>query len=416
MLPMNFHWFFILFVICFSVHEIIEIGLTLLNRAHTRRHVDEIPEFFRDKTTPENYAKSVAYTLDKEKFALVTRLFNIVFLWALILSGFFQTADAVTGWLKPGLTHSLVYCFLFGSIFLIMGIPFSLYSHFIIEKKYGFNKMTLTTFLGDQLKTIFLGLLFGIPLLVGLFWFYQATGKWWWIYAVLAVFGFEMLVAAIYPVFLAPLFNKFTPLEEGTLKEGILNIAKKIGFKLSGIYTIDGSKRSNHSNAYFAGLGRWRRIVLFDTLQKQMTEREILAILGHEMGHNIKRHVQKQLALSFVISLFSFWALSLAIGWDPFYAAFGAGSPAPHKALVLMALFLGVFTFWLPPLTNYLSRKYEYEADRFSLQAVGDREAMKSSLIKLSKENLSNLTPHPLYTFYHYTHPTTIDRIKALNR
>jgi len=409
------NWFFIFFVACFSIHEFIETGLTLLNRTYTRRHANTIPSFFRDKTTTAEYAKSISYTLDKEKFALVTRLFNIVFLWGLILLGFFETANEwVERWISTGLLHSLIYCFLFGFVFLIIGIPFSLYSHFVIEKKYGFNKMTLVTFLNDQLKTIFLSLLFGIPLLAGLFWFYQAAGKGWWLYAVLAVFGFEILVAAIYPVFLAPLFNKFTPLEEGELKSGILNIAKKIGFKLSGIYTIDGSKRSSHSNAYFAGLGRWRRIVLFDTILKQMNQREILAVLGHEMGHNIKRHVQKQLIVSFIISCATFWVLSLLINWSPFYSAFNAGLPAPQKALVLMALFSGVFTFWLPPFTNYLSRKYEYEADRFSVETVCDPEAMKSSLVKLSKENLSNLTPHPLYSFYHYTHPTTLDRIKAL--
>jgi STE24 endopeptidase len=266
----------------------------------------------------------------------------------------------------------------------------------------------------DLLKGIVLGAVLGGPILALVFWIYDKAGPWWWLWAFAAVFGFEFLMAAIYPTFLAPIFNKFTPLPEGSLKQAITDLAQKIRFKMAGIFTIDGSRRSAHSNAYFAGMGRMRRIVLFDTLQKQLTEREIIAVLGHEMGHNKLRHIHKQLILSFFVSLTGFWILSLAMGWTPFFAAFGAGDPAPHKALVLFALFSAHFTFFLPAITNALSRRYEYQADRFSVDVVGDREAMSSALVALCRENLSNLTPHPLYSFYHYTHPTTLERVRAL--
>ena len=199
--------------------------------------------------------------------------------------------------------------------------------------------MTAGIFISDLIKTLFLSAALGLPLLYLIFWLYQITGTYWWVWAFGALFGFQFLMAAVYPTLLAPLFNKFTPLAEGSLKENIVSLAQKIKFKMSGIYTIDGSKRSAHSNAYFAGMGKMRRIVLFDTLTGQLTEPEILAVLGHEMGHNKLRHVQKQMVLSFIVSFIGFWALSLIMTWEPFYALFRAGAPSAHKAIVLFSLF-----------------------------------------------------------------------------
>jgi STE24 endopeptidase len=204
-------------------------------------------------------------------------------------------------------------------------------------------------------------------------------------------------------------------LEEGELKNAILRRAQDVRFKMAGIFTIDGSKRSSHSNAYFAGMGRFRRIVLFDTIRDQMTEAEIIAVLAHEMGHNVKKHVQRQMILSFLFTLVGFWLLSVLLNWNSFFETFNAGPAAPYKAVVLFSLFSSHFTFFLTPLTNYLSRKHEFEADKFSVNTTGDRASMASSLTKLSKENLSNLTPHPWYSFYHYSHPTTLERVASIN-
>lgn len=400
----------------YFTHQVAETALTFLNMAHTRKHQGKIPAYFKDKMDGERYQKSIRYTLERSWFGVVIRWLKVPFLWAVILWGGFSALDGfLSSYLDSStLIFSVAYCLAIGFILLLTGIPVSLYSNFVIEKKFGFNKMTAKLFFLDQLKMLALGAAFGLPILFLIFWLYEVSGPLWWLWAFLSVFGFELFVAAVYPTFLAPLFNKFTPLPNGELKNRILELAQKIRFKLSGIFTIDGSKRSSHSNAYFAGIGRFRRIVLFDTLQSQLSESEIVAVLGHEMGHNKKRHIQKHLILSFVIEGIGFWILSLAIEWEPLYGAFRAGSLAPYKALVLFSLFGGHFTFFLTPLSNYLSRKHEYEADRFSVEVVGDKASMASSLVKLSKENLSNLTPHPLYSFYYYSHPTTLERVQAI--
>lgn len=410
------NWFFYLFLTLFILHEVIEWSLILLNQSHVKKHQHQIPNFYQDKISPGEYQKSIAYTLEKSHFGLIVGALSLPVFWGAIFFGFFNSLDDWTKQIfnSSGIIHSVIYCLSLGIILMILSIPTSLYSHFVIEKKYGFNKMTYKTFVLDLVKSLFLGALLGIPILYLVFWLLKVSGTYWWLYAFLAVFGFELLIAAIYPTLLAPLFNKFIPLSEGTLKESILAIAKKINFKMSGIFTIDGSKRSSHSNAYFAGMGKMRRIVLFDTLLKQMNEKETLAVLAHEMGHNKKKHIQKQMILSFIFSFIGFWILSVVINWEPFYQAFNAGSPTPHKALILFALCSGYFTFMLTPLMNFISRKNEYEADKFSVETTGDKESMASSLVKLSKENLSNLTPHPWYSFYHYSHPTTLERIKAI--
>lgn len=406
--------FFWLFAVLFTLHQVWEIALTLLNSKAMRSNREKIPGYFKDKIEPDRYQKSIDYNLEKSRFSLAVRACDVVVVLAVILSGVLERLDV---WLNLSpILHSVAYCAVVGLALMVIRIPVSLYSHFVLEEKYGFNKMTARTFVLDLLKGVALGAALGGPILALVFWIYQKAGAWWWLWAFVAVYGFEILMAAVYPTFLAPLFNKFTSLPDGSLKEAITSLAEKIQFKMSGIYTIDGSRRSAHSNAYFAGMGRMRRIVLFDTLQQQLSEREIVAVLGHEMGHNKLKHIQKQLALSFLVSLAGFWILSLVMGWEPFFTAFGAGSPAPHKALVILSLFGGHFTFFLPVLTNALSRRYEYQADRFSVKVVQDPEAMASALVALCRENLSNLTPHPLYSFYHYTHPTTLERVRAIER
>jgi STE24 endopeptidase len=409
--------FFWLFVSLFTLHQVWEIMLTLLNRSEMEKHRGEIPEFFKDKIDPQRYQKSLDYNLEKSRFGLLVRLYDIALVWGIILSGVLNKLDLkLTSFDLSPIPHSIVYCGVVALALMVLKLPVSLYSHFVIEEKYGFNKMTAKTFVIDLIKTLGLGIVLGGAILGLVFWLYQQAGEFWWLWAFGAVYGFEFLMAAVYPTLLAPIFNKFIPLPEGTLKDAITNLARKIDFKMSGIFTIDGSKRSAHSNAYFAGMGRMRRIVLFDTLQKQLSEREIIAVLGHEMGHNKLKHIQKQLVLGFVVSLASFWILSQLMTWPPFFAAFSAGDPAPHKALVIFALFSGHFTFVLTAVTNALSRRYEYASDRFSVEVVKDPDAMISSLVALSRENLSNLTPHPWFSAYHYTHPTTLERVDAIQR
>jgi STE24 endopeptidase len=226
--------------------------------------------------------------------------------------------------------------------------------------------------------------------------------------------GFQLLTAAIFPVILAPLFYKFVPLQEGELKERLIALAQQIKFKMAGIFTIDGSRRSTHSNAFFAGIGKTRRIVLFDTLVDQLSTTEIVAVLGHEMGHNVKKHIQKSLLLSAAASLLGFYLLSLCLKWPTFFQTFAVPEPNLAVGFVLFGLLSGVFTFPFNPITKWISRRNEYESDAFSVEVTKEKEAMKTSLIKLSRDNLSNLTPHPWYSFYHYSHPTTAERVAAI--
>jgi STE24 endopeptidase len=266
----------------------------------------------------------------------------------------------------------------------------------------------------DQVKTILISLALGIPLLAILFRLVDTLGENWWIAGWGVVMLFQLFFTALFPVLFVPLFYKLTPLSEGKLKERLIELANKVKFKMSGIFTIDASKRSTHSNAFFAGIGKAKRIVLFDTLVKNLTISEIIAVMGHEMGHNKLHHVLKNLLLGAVSSFVGFFILSKVLAWPPFFHAFGVSTPSAHAGLVLFALFSGVFIFPLNPLTKWLSRKHEYESDQFSAKVTGDPESMVSSLVKLTKDNLANLTPHPWYSFYHYSHPTTTERAEAL--
>jgi STE24 endopeptidase len=300
-------------------------------------------------------------------------------------------------------------------VFFLVSLPFSLYSTFVIEQKHGFNRMTLRLWLVDLVKSIFLSLLIGGPILAAVLWFMNRHLQGlWWLYVWILLSFVQIFIAAIFPVFLLPLFNKLTPLEEGGLKQQILALAQKINFRLSGIYTMDGSKRSSHSNAFFAGLGKLRRIVLFDTLVKSLTEPELLAVLAHEMGHNVKKHVRTGLLISSVVSLAGLYVLSLLVNKPWFYEAFQFAQPSAYAALLIFMKTFGAFTFFLSPLGSILSRKHEYEADRFAAEVMEKPEPMIQGLVKLTRDNLSNLTPHPWYSFFYYSHPTVMERIRAL--
>jgi STE24 endopeptidase len=241
-----------------------------------------------------------------------------------------------------------------------------------------------------------------------------ATGSYWWLYAFAFLATVQLLLMYLYPVFIAPLFNTFTPLEEGSLKDQIFSLAEKIGFKTSGIFIMDGSKRSSHGNAYFTGFGAIKRIVLFDTLIENLSEPQAISVLAHEMGHERKGHIKKTLVISLITTCLGFWVLSLFINYQPFYQAFGFPTKSYHAALVIFAFASSPITYFLSPLFSLLSRKHEYEADRFAIDAVGGCDDLCEALLSLSKNSLSNLTPHPWYSFFHYSHPTLTERLQAM--
>lgn len=409
------NWFFVLFLLFYVAYLVVEIGLDLLNLKHIDQNKAKIPALFQGIYSQEDYAKSIEYTKAKTHFKIFGLVAKTVVLFVMIFTGFFGGLDAwLFDFIPDTYLRGIVYPFMVMAVFYVLGLPESYYYQFVLEERFGFNRMDLKTFLLDQVKSIVLGLVFGVPLMAALLWIITKSGNSWWFFGFLLIMGFQVFTAAIYPVVLAPIFNKFVPLKEGSLKDRIYALAKKVHFKMAGIFTIDGSKRSSHSNAFFAGLGSLRRIVLFDTLVEKHSEDEIVAVIAHEMGHNVKKHIQKSLILSSLITLGSFYVLALCLRWPLFFEAFGA-TPSIHVGLVLFFLFSSVFLFPISPLFTKLSRKNEFEADEFSVLTTKDKEHLKSSLVKLTKENLGNLVPHPWYSAYHYSHPTTLERVKAID-
>ncbi len=411
------HSILILYIVFSTAEFLFESLLTVLNIRSVKRNSGTVPILFREHIDSEQYARSASYTLTNNRFSLVSSLFSWGVLLVIALSGFLGTVDR---WIEGIAAHpyvrGLVYILAIALLFRIVSLPFSLYSQFVIEERFGFNKMTLSLFFIDAVKGLAVSLVISIPLVLIIFWFMDAAGTWWWLYAFGFIALFQVFISILYPLVIAPLFNKFSPLPEGALKSRIESLSQRLGFRMKGIFIMDGSKRSKHSNAYFTGLGKAKRIVLFDTLIASMSIDQIAAVLAHEIGHEKKRHVMKSMAVSLVLMLAGLWILSLLIGYGPLYKAFGFQEPVFHGILVILMFCASPFTFLFTPLFSMWSRKHEYEADRFAVRAMGEGEALKTALISLGKDNLSNLTPHPLYSFYHYSHPTLAERIRAIDR
>jgi STE24 endopeptidase len=385
-----------------------------------RRASKQIPDYFRGKLGPGEYEKSVDYTLAKGRFqrwaGIYSRIVTLITLFAGPLAFFDQLAAQLARQFSLGAYGwGILFCLAVGLWFAVAGLAIDLYSTFVLEAKFGFNKMTPTLYLTDKLKGLVLGLVIGVPFLFVIFWLMQVTGSLWWVWAFVFITGFQLSMVVIFPTFIAPWFNKFEPLKEGEFRERILALADQVGFKTSGIFSMDGSKRSAHSNAYFTGIGKSKRIVLFDTLLEQMNVEQGLAVLAHEMGHYKMKHIRRMLIVQAVFLLIGLYILSLLLNFQPLYSAFGL-APSHHAALVLFSLLSGPLTFYLGPIMNFLSRKHEYEADRFAALTLRDGKPMEEALINLTVKNLSNLTPHPWYSAYHYSHPTPAERISAIRQ
>ena len=410
------------FLIFFAVEFLVEFILNELNLRYVRaRRVDKkIPDFFRGKLQPDEYERSIEYTLAKGRFERWSGIYGRLVILAILFGGLLPFLDKVAGRLAEDFPlgifgQGIFFCLGVGFYFCLTGLVTDLYSTFALEARFGFNKRTVGLYLTDKLKGLVLGLLIGVPFLLILFWLMQVTGSYWWTWAFVFIIGFQLLMIVIFPTFIAPWFNKFEPLKEGEFRKRILALADRVGFKTSGIFSMDGSKRSAHSNAYFTGIGKSKRIVLFDTLLDQMSMGQGLAVLAHEMGHYKMKHVQRMLIVQAVFLLVGLYVLSWLLDFQPLYSAFGL-APSHHAALVLFSLLSGTATFYLGPLMNLLSRKHEYDADRFAALTLRDGKPMEDALINLTVKNLSNLTPHPWYSAYHYSHPTPAERISAIRQ
>jgi STE24 endopeptidase len=410
----TFFWIFFLF---YAAHELLTLGLEILNYHHAKKQTD-FPAEYAGFITTETFERSQAYTMEKIRFSVAAHLAQIPFFWFLIVCGGFNVLDAYAG-LHAGvgtLSHSVLFCVYVALYFALITLPFKIYSVFVIEEKYGFNHTTWGLFFLDLGKSLVVSAALGLPILSVAFWLMNTASHLWWLYVWGAILLFQFFVTALYPTFLAPLFNKFTPLADGELREKIISLAQKTKFAIAGIFVMDGSRRSAHSNAYFAGLGKFRRIVVFDTLMHQLSTDELTAVIAHEIGHNKKKHIRNFMLLSAALSLVGFFILSLLIGWPSFYTAFNIATPSHHTALVIFVLVSETFTFVLTPLMNGLSRRNEYQADAFAANALQATNPLQTALLKLARDNLSNLSPHPVYSFYHYSHPELAERLAHLSK
>jgi STE24 endopeptidase len=306
------------------------------------------------------------------------------------------------------------FLFAVGLLLALPSLPFEWYSQFRLEDRFGFNTSTPGLWLADRFKGLLLAIAFGYPLLIFVLEIVKWTGAFWWLWAWAGFFVFQLVMLILAPIWIMPLFNKFTPLPDGRLRERLLALGLRTGFVAKTIQVMDGSKRSRHSNAFFTGFGRFRKIVLFDTLMQQLNEPELEAVLAHEIGHYKKKHIPKMLLGSAVGSLAAFWLISVLARQDWFYRSFGFEPGGIVPALLLFGLLAGVVMFWFSPLSHWWSRRYEYQADAYAAQTMKETKSLSGALRKLNEKNLSNLTPHPFYSGFYYSHPTLLERERAL--
>ena len=415
------HPFAIIALVLILARLATELWLSRLNQHHVRRHANEVPSVFRGIIDDTTYRRSVDYTTAKSRFGDIVNLFDAVLLIAVVFS-------AVLPWAFGKFVASVGtstlamagFLFLIGITLSIPGLPFAWYAQFKIEQRFGFNTTSMNTWIVDRIKGLLLAILLGYPLLVLVLKLIEWAGTNWWVWAAAVVIVFQLLLLLIAPAIIMPLFNKFTPLPEGGLRERLFALALRTHFSTRNIEVMDGSKRSSHSNAFFTGLGRFRKIVLFDTLVAQLTETEVESVLAHEIGHYKKHHVLKLLGVSLVGTVMAFAAIAWLARQQWFYDAFGfehqTGFAAPNvvPAMLLVALLAGTITYWVSPLIHIWSRHFEYEADAFAAATMGETQSLIQALRKLSEKNLSNLLPHPLYSGFYYSHPTLLERERAL--
>jgi STE24 endopeptidase len=414
------------FLAAFALGFAVETVLDLLNRREILRHPALPARFarppFAGRFGPESYARSRAYALERLAFDGVARLWSAAVLLLLLFSGLLPALDRLLlGTLGDGLSRGALFLALVTLIPALLRLPLAAWSTFRIEGKYGFNTMTWRLFRMDALRELILSAALGLPLLYALMAFFRFAGAGWWLWAFGFMLAYQIVLLFLYPAVIAPLFNRFVPLEDGELRRALLGLAERLRFPAAGIFVMDGSRRSLHSNAYFTGFGRYRRIVLFDTLLRQMDRDELVGVLAHEIGHYKLKHVYKLMAAQALMLGALLWFASVALRSAPLYAAFGfpaqagrvfAGPPAP--GLFLFFTVLSTLGPLFAPLRNLISRRHEYQADAYAVAATGDSGAMQSALVKLSEKNLSNLTPHPWYSAFHYSHPTVVERVAAL--
>jgi STE24 endopeptidase len=413
--------FAVIALILILARAIGELWLSAMNRGHVHAHAKEVPATFRQMVDEVTYRRSIDYTLAKNRFGEVITVFDALFLIAVLFSGVLPWALGIfTAAFGTSVFAMAGFLFGIGIALSIVSLPFGWYAQFRLEERFGFNTSAVKTWILDRLKGFLLAVLLAFPLLALVLKLIEWTGPSWWIWAAVLVIAFQLLLMLVAPALIMPLFNKFSPLPEGSLRERLFALAQRTDFPTRSIEVMDGSKRSHHSNAFFTGFGRFRKIVLFDTLVVQLAEPELESVLAHEIGHYKKGHVLKMLCVSIAAVFVAFAAVAWLGSQQWFYEAFGfkyyAGFAAVNivPAIMLCGLMGGTISFWFSPVLHIWSRRFEYEADAFARRTIGEAQSLIQALRKLTEKNLSNLTPHPLYSCFYYSHPTLLERERAL--
>lgn len=408
--------FTLFFILALFISTATQLWLARRHLRHIHLNRTAVPPDFADRVTPASHHKAADYSSENTRLGMMHSLLDGVILLAFTLGGGIQwLADFWQNIIGTGLWRGVA---LIVSVFVIsslLELPLSLYRTFVIDARFGFNKMTFSLFLADMLKQTLVGAALGIPLLLGVLWLMGQMGEYWWFYVWLAWMVFNLTILTIYPTVIAPLFNKFTPLEDQTLATRIETLLQKCGFKSKGLFIMDGSKRTSHGNAYFSGMGASKRIVFFDTLLSRLDHDEIEAVLTHELGHFKRRHITKRIAGMFILSLAGLWLLGWLMPQAWFYQGLGVNSPGndPAMALLLFMLVSPVFTFLFHPLSSLYSRKHEFEADRYAAENASG-EALIRALVKLYNDNAATLTPDPIHSIFYDSHPAASQRVAHL--
>jgi STE24 endopeptidase len=389
--------------------------LNTLNEKSVREHAGAVPEAFKEAIDAETYAKSGQYTLAKSRLGRIEETYGTVVLAAVLFSGMLPWGFGVfTRCFGGSVWVTSAFLMATGIALSLTGLPFDWWGQFRLEERFGFNTTTAGIWWADRAKGLVLAVALGWPLLALILKLAEWTGGRWWLWAWGCVMVFQVVMLVLAPVLIMPLFNKFTPLAAGSLRERLLALGQQTGFAAAQIQVMDGSKRSRHSNAFFTGFGRWRKIVLFDTLIQQLGEAELEAVLAHEIGHYKKKHILKMLAWSALTTLAGFYLVAALAGQQWFYRAFGFAPGNLGPALLLFGLLAGTVTFWFSPMAHWWSRRHEYEADAYAAETMKESGSLIGALRKLNEKNLANLTPHPCYSGFYYSHPTLLERERAL--
>jgi STE24 endopeptidase len=408
--------FTVLFLAAFALTLAGRLWLAVRQIRCVRAHRDAVPAGFSERIPLAAHQKAADYTVDRSRLAIVATLAESALLLALTLGGGLAAVHGFWSARLDGLAYGVALIFSVMAISAAVDLPFAIWRQFVIEARHGFNRMTPALFCADLARQAVLALIIGTPLILAVLWMMEAMGEYWWLWVWLFWCAFNLLAVIVFPTWIAPLFNKFSPLPEGEMKGRIEALLARCGFRSSGLFVMDGSKRSSHGNAYFTGFGRSKRIVFFDTLLERLTPPQVEAVLAHELGHFARRHIVKRIVFLFAGSLAFLWLLGRLIDAPWFYAGLGVPAQGTALALLLFMLVVPVFTFPLAPLASALSRRHEFEADAYAAEVTGDGAPLAGALKKMTAEHLSHPSPAKLRVWLDYSHPPLLERLRALRK